>query len=81
MLVLTRKAEESIVIGDEIQITVIAVNNNRVKIGIEAPRRVRVVRSEILPAYGHDFPAVTGELLEEADRCPAEPQFQAVLPR
>ena len=47
MLVLTRKIDEQIVIGDDIKITLIRVRGNTVRLGIEAPRDVRIVRSEI----------------------------------
>ncbi len=47
MLVLTRKVDEQILIGDDIKITLIRVRGNSVRIGIEAPRAVRVVRGEL----------------------------------
>ncbi len=47
MLVLTRKLGESITIGDDIRITVMAVKGNQVKIGIEAPTETKVYREEI----------------------------------
>ena len=47
MLVLTRKLDESLRIGGDIKITVLRVKGNTVRIGIEAPRDVRVVRSEL----------------------------------
>jgi carbon storage regulator len=47
MLVLSRKPGEQLRIGDNITITVVEVRGNRVKIGIEAPRSVGVVRSEL----------------------------------
>ncbi len=47
MLVLTRKIDEAIRIGDDIKITVLRVKGNTVRIGIEAPREVRVVRGEL----------------------------------
>jgi carbon storage regulator len=47
VLVLTRKVNEEIVIGDDIRITVIEVAPGRVKIGISAPKSVRVDRAEI----------------------------------
>ena len=52
MLVLSRKTHETIVIGSDIQITVVSVSANRVKIGIQAPDYVRVLRSELLPPGG-----------------------------
>lgn len=50
MLVLSRKQEEQIRIGDEIVVTVLRIKGNTVKIGIDAPRSVRVVRTELPPA-------------------------------
>ena len=47
MLVLSRKEGEKLVIGDDIVLTVNRINGNRVAIGIEAPRDVRIVRSEL----------------------------------
>lgn len=47
MLVLTRRVGESIVIANDIRITVVSLGNGRVKVGIEAPQGVSVDRSEI----------------------------------
>ena len=47
MLVLTRKAKESVTIGNDIQITVLEVRGNQVKLGIKAPRNTPVNRTEI----------------------------------
>lgn len=47
MLVLSRKIEEAIVIGDNIRITVISIQGDRVRLGIAAPRDVAVDRQEI----------------------------------
>jgi len=47
VLVLTRKANQSIMIGDGIQISVLAVMGEKVRIGIEAPRSVPVFRQEV----------------------------------
>lgn len=47
MLVLTRKQNEQITIGDDIKITLVRIRGNSVRIGIEAPRDVRVVRGEL----------------------------------
>jgi len=48
MLVLSRKADQSIHIGDEIRITVVRIRGNRVKLGIEAPGEVSVLRGELV---------------------------------
>ena len=47
MLVLTRKLQEEILIGDNIKVTLMRVRGNTVRIGIEAPRDVRIVRGEL----------------------------------
>lgn len=47
MLILTRKAGETVLIGDDISITVLNIRGNQVKIGIEAPKDVTVHREEI----------------------------------
>ncbi len=48
MLVLARKLEESIVIGDDITIKVISIDKGVVKLGIDAPSNVSIVRNELL---------------------------------
>ena len=47
MLVLTRKLNQEILIGDNVKITVLKVKGNTVRLGIEAPREVRIVRGEL----------------------------------
>jgi carbon storage regulator len=47
VLVLTRKSNQSIMIGDDIEISVLAVTGEKVRIGIEAPRSVPVFRREV----------------------------------
>lgn len=47
MLVLTRKAGEELIIGDNIRVTVTRVSGNRVTLGISAPDDVRIVRGEL----------------------------------
>ena len=47
MLILTRRAGEALRIGDDIEVTVMAVNGSQVRIGINAPRDVAVDREEI----------------------------------
>jgi carbon storage regulator len=49
MLVLSRKLGEKIVIGDNIVITVVKIDRNQIRIGIEAPQDVPVYREEIAP--------------------------------
>ena len=47
MLILTRKIDESIVIADHITVTVLEISGERVKIGIDAPRDVVILRQEL----------------------------------
>lgn len=47
MLILTRKVGESLLIGDNVSITVLSVRGNQVKIGVDAPKDVSVHREEI----------------------------------
>ena len=47
MLILTRKTTETINIGDDISVTVLSVTGNQVRLGINAPRDVKVLREEV----------------------------------
>ncbi len=47
MLILTRRVGETVMIGDEVTVTVLAVNGNQVRVGINAPKSVPVHREEI----------------------------------
>ena len=49
MLVLSRKLGEKIVIGDNIVVTVVKIDRNQIRIGIEAPHDISVYREEIAP--------------------------------
>lgn len=74
MLVLSRKQEESILIGDHIKVQILGLKGNTVRIGVEAPDDVRIVRDELLTKQpimpksildakcdyaGHEIPAVS----------------------
>jgi len=50
MLVLSRKKDEKLVIGDSITVTVVDIRGDTVKIGIDAPIDVRILRAELLDA-------------------------------
>ncbi|CAG9621437.1 carbon storage regulator CsrA [Sutcliffiella rhizosphaerae] len=47
MLVLTRKIKEAIKIGDEIEITILGMSGDQVKLGIQAPKHIEIHRKEI----------------------------------
>ncbi|MFO7766126.1 MAG: carbon storage regulator CsrA [Pelovirga sp.] len=47
MLVLTRKAEEGIIIDDDVKITIIEIKGGSIRIGIDAPRHMKVHRQEV----------------------------------
>ena len=49
MLVLSRKQDQEILIGDQIKITILKTRGNTVRLGIEAPRDIKVVRGELEP--------------------------------
>jgi carbon storage regulator len=48
MLVITRKKLESIFIGDDIEISVVDIGNGKVRIGIDAPKSMKIIRKEII---------------------------------
>jgi carbon storage regulator len=47
MLVLTRKLNESIMIGDEVEVTIVEIKGDAIKLGINAPKAIKVHRKEI----------------------------------
>lgn len=55
MLVLTRKENETIRIGNDIEITLIRVKGGGVRIGIDAPKEIKILRGELEPCDGENF--------------------------
>ncbi len=47
MLVVTRKSDESLIISDDIEVTILEISKDKVKIGISAPKDVKIIRSEL----------------------------------
>jgi carbon storage regulator len=72
MLVLTRKSNQSIMIGDEIEVSVLSVMGEKVRIGIQAPQKVPVFRKEIYLEIHREAGAVTPERDGRAPRQGAE---------
>jgi len=66
VLVLTRKSNQSIMIGDDIEISVLAIMGEKVRIGIDAPRSVPVFRREVYVEIQED--QNTSDDPEEVDR-------------
>jgi carbon storage regulator len=50
MLILSRKVDEKIIIGDDIKISIIEIRGDQVRIGIDAPKKVKVFRQEVYDA-------------------------------
>ncbi|MEI8380067.1 MAG: carbon storage regulator [Planctomycetota bacterium] len=53
MLVLSRKPGEKILIGEDVTVTIVRIGPNTVRIGIEAPRTMNIVREELCETAGH----------------------------
>jgi carbon storage regulator len=72
MLVLTRKSNQSIMIGDDVEVSVLSIIGEKVRIGIQAPREIPVFRKEVYleikedPARGADY-AVAGSVRSEVN--------------
>jgi carbon storage regulator len=60
MLVLTRKTNQSIMIGDEVEISVLAVSRDKIRLGITAPREVPVFRKEVYVSIKEEQMAANG---------------------
>jgi len=83
VLVLSRKPGEKLMIGDNIVITILAINGNRVRVGIEAPKEIPVLRSEVddrsLPKRRHSPEAASTAFDERYSPVAQEDDF--FLPR
>jgi carbon storage regulator len=74
MLILTRRAGESLRIGDEIEVTVMAVNGSQVRIGINAPRNIAVDREEIAERKRRDREALAAEARPSVPKATLSPK-------
>lgn len=66
MLILSRKIDEKIKIGNEITLTIIEVKGDQVKIGVEAPKNVKVFRQEVFEAIQKENKAAALDVSEES---------------
>jgi len=64
MLILTRRVGETLMIGDDVTVTVLGVKGNQVRIGVNAPRDVTVHREEIYERIKREQAAQAGEEAE-----------------
>jgi carbon storage regulator len=67
MLVLSRKKGESIMIGDNVEITVIGVDGDTVRIGINAPKHVEIYRKEIFKSIQQSNQEASKEVIKPED--------------
>ena len=61
MLILTRRVGESLMIGDEVNVTVLGIKGNQVRIGVNAPKEVAVHREEIYQRIQEENESAGGE--------------------
>ena len=54
MLVLSRKTDEAIVVGENIKVTVLGIDGDKVKLGVEAPISLRIFREELVKQTGEE---------------------------
>jgi carbon storage regulator len=71
MLVLTRKTNQSIMIGDDVEVTVLAVSRDKIRLGITAPRDVPVFRKEV-------YLSIKGEEAADDDEDPSDTVSEAL---
>jgi carbon storage regulator len=68
MLILSRKINEKIMIGDDISVSIIEIRGDQVRIGVDAPKAVKVFRREV-------FDAIMAENKAAAESAPVFPEF------
>ncbi len=67
MLVLSRKQDEKIIIGDSITLMVVSIQGDKVRLGIEAPKEVSIHREEVYKAIQTDHKASSDETASSRD--------------
>ena len=76
MLVLTRKSNQSIMIGDDIEVSVLAIMGEKVRIGIQAPRDIPVFRKEVYLEIQQEEQVDSANAREEVDAALRGPRRQ-----
>lgn len=77
MLVLSRQRDESIMIGDNVQITVVDIRGDKVRLGIIAPPEIAVHRKEVFDAIQRENRKAAGVSTEDLNAVPAPPPRSA----
>jgi carbon storage regulator len=73
MLILTRRVGETVMIGDEVAVTVLRVKGNQVRLGVNAPKSISVQREEIFQRIKREGePAVESDIAADVDADVAE---------
>ena len=68
MLVLTRKTNQSIMIGDAVEVSVLAVSRDKIRLGITAPRDVPVFRKEVYLSIQEEQMGAEGDAKEQVEQ-------------
>jgi carbon storage regulator len=74
MLILSRKVNEKIMIGDEVSVSIIEIRGDQVRIGVDAPKKVKVFRQEV-------FDAIKAENKAAAESNPVLPELPFNAPQ
>jgi carbon storage regulator len=81
MLVLSRQRDQTIMIGDDIEITVVDIRGDKVRLGINAPPEIPVHRKEVYEAIKRENRAASGVRPEDIANVAGDPKDQTGRPR